>query len=180
LHAFEKGADLVHVRSPVQAAFALLLAQLLLHSLTGGDYEWDQAAFCQCCECDHTGKLADFTTENWDRKKPKKKAEQAPNLERLHRALMNSHDLFYKAQAGDSGDKEHDAAMDLSRISDFKSISESSDRRHHQYLCGHERDERAPEVSTQWVRHKINLFSSLLTPLSRSISKTPASLPMAV
>jgi len=79
----------------------------------GGDYEWDQAAFCQCCECDHAGQLADFTIENWNKKKPKKKAEQAPDLERLHGALMKSHDLFYEAQAGDSGDREHDAAMDL-------------------------------------------------------------------
>jgi hypothetical protein len=79
----------------------------------GGDYEWDQAAFCQCCDCDHTGRLADFTIENWDKKKAKKKAEQAPDLDRLHGALMASHDLFYKAQTGDSGDREHDAAMDL-------------------------------------------------------------------
>jgi len=79
----------------------------------GGDYEWDQAAFCQCCDCDHAGKLADFTIENWDKKKPKKRAEQSPELERLHRTLMKSHDLFYEAQAGDSGDQEHDAAMDL-------------------------------------------------------------------
>jgi len=86
----------------------------------GGDYEWNEAAFCQCCECDHTGKLADFTTENWDRKKPKKKAEQAPDLERLHAALMKSHELFYKAQAGDSGDREHDAAVDLyAAVDDF-------------------------------------------------------------
>jgi hypothetical protein len=79
----------------------------------GGDYESDQAAFCQCCECDHAGQLADFTIENWNKKEPKKKAGQAPELENLHRTLMKSHDLFYKAQAGDSGDKEHDAAMDL-------------------------------------------------------------------
>jgi hypothetical protein len=36
----------------------------------------------------------------------------------------------------------------LTHISNLKSISESSDRRHHQYLCGCERDEDAPEVST--------------------------------
>jgi hypothetical protein len=38
----------------------------------GGDYEWDQQAFCRCFECDHTGKLADFTIENWGKKKPVK------------------------------------------------------------------------------------------------------------
>ncbi len=54
---------------------------------------------------------------------------------------------------------------------------ESSHRRNHQYSCGCERDEDAPEVSTQGVRYKISPFSSPSTPLSRSISKVPASLP---
>jgi hypothetical protein len=34
-----------------------------------GGYEWDQQAFCQCCECDHAGKLADFTIENWGKER---------------------------------------------------------------------------------------------------------------
>ena len=25
------------------------------------DYEWDEASFCCCVECDHTGDVADFT-----------------------------------------------------------------------------------------------------------------------
>jgi hypothetical protein len=37
-------------------------------------------------------------------------------------------------------------------------ISESSDRRHHQYLCGSESDKDAAEVITQWVRHKNQPF----------------------
>lgn len=39
----------------------------------GGGYEWDQQTFCQCCECDHGGKLADFTIENWGKRKNKEK-----------------------------------------------------------------------------------------------------------
>src|SRR5437764_11587555 len=49
-------------------------------------------------------------------------------------------------------------------ISVFNCISESSDRYHHQYFCGSERDEDAPEISTQWVKHKINPSSSPSTP----------------
>jgi len=33
-------------------------------------------------------------------------------------------------------------------------MSEPSDRRNHQYLCGCERDNDAPEVNTQWVKYK--------------------------
>lgn len=62
----------------------------------------------------------------------------------------------------------------LTHISNLNHISESSDRPHHQYLCGCERDEGAPEVNTQWVRYKISPFSSPSIPHSRSISKVPA------
>ena len=52
----------------------------------------------------------------------------------------------------------------LTRISNLKFISESSDRRHHQYSCGSERDEDALEGHTPWVRDKIRHFSSLSMP----------------
>jgi hypothetical protein len=76
-----------------------------------GDHEWDEQAFCQCCECHHAGKLADFTIENWG-KKPKK-AKTSPTLITLYKAVRKAQDKFYMAQSGDSGDEEHDAAMDL-------------------------------------------------------------------
>jgi len=50
----------------------------------------------------------------------------------------------------------------LPHISILSCSSESSDRRHHQYSCGCERDEDVPEVQTEWVRNKTSLFSSLL------------------
>ena len=53
----------------------------------------------------------------------------------------------------------------LAHISILNAISESSDRRHHQYLCGCEHDEEAPEVSTQWMRYKIRPFSYRSTAL---------------
>ena len=68
----------------------------------------------------------------------------------------------------------------LAHISILNSTCESLCVRQRQYLYGFERDEDAPEVSTQWVRYKINPFSSPSTPLSRSISKVPALLPTAV
>src|SRR5215813_6202992 len=37
-------------------------------------------------------------------------------------------------------------------ISDLNSVVESSDRRFHQYPCGFESDDYAPEVNTQWVK----------------------------
>jgi hypothetical protein len=43
-------------------------------------------------------------------------------------------------------------------------ISESSDRRFHQYSCGCEADDDAQEVNTQWGRHKAGPFSSPSTP----------------
>jgi hypothetical protein len=48
----------------------------------------------------------------------------------------------------------------------------------HQYSCGFERDEDALEGNTQWVRDKISHFNSCSTPLSRSISRVPGSLPI--
>jgi hypothetical protein len=65
-----------------------------------------------------------------------------------------------------------------SRISDLNSIPESSDRRFHQYSCGCESDDDAPEVDTQWVTGQASRFSSPSTPLSRSISGVRASPPM--
>ena len=66
---------------------------------------------------------------------------------------------------------------DLTRISDLNARSEPSDVRHHQYSCGCESDDDAPEVKTQWVIHKISPFSSPSTLRSGSISKVRASLP---
>jgi len=53
----------------------------------------------------------------------------------------------------------------LAHISILNSTYEPSEARRHQYLCGFERDEDAPEVHTQWVRIKTVRFSSLSTPL---------------
>src|SRR5215470_510909 len=64
-------------------------------------------------------------------------------------------------------------------ISDLNSVVESSDRRFHQYPCGFESDDYAPEVNTQWVKAPNSLFSFPSTPLSRSSSKVRESLPTA-
>ena len=55
----------------------------------------------------------------------------------------------------------------LARISDLNSISESSDRRFHQYSCGCESDGKALEVDTLWVKAQNSLFSSPSTLPSR-------------
>jgi hypothetical protein len=81
---------------------------------------------------------------------------------------------FAESHSSDGGPK-----MKLAHISILNRISESSDRRNHQYLCGCKCNDDAPEVNTQWVRNKISLFSSPSTLLSKSISRVPASLPTA-
>src|SRR5262249_12845156 len=73
-----------------------------------------------------------------------------------------------------------ESRKDLTRISDLNSISEWSDRGFHQYSCGCERDRDIPEVDTQWVKPQTGPFRSPSTPLSRSISKVRALLPMVV
>jgi hypothetical protein len=53
-------------------------------------------------------------------------------------------------------------------IPNLNHISESSHRRQHEYLCGCERDQDAPEVSTEWVGYKISPFISPSMPLPQS------------
>jgi hypothetical protein len=76
---------------------------------------------------------------------------------------------------------EYEAALAerryLARIPDLNCISESSDRRFHQYSCGCESDDSSREVDTQWVKAQTSRFSSPSTPLSRSIFRVRASLP---
>jgi hypothetical protein len=69
--------------------------------------------------------------------------------------------LEWKQLAEDRALKEIESI--LPHISNLNHISESSDRPHHQHLCGCERDKDAPEVSTLWVRNKTSHFSSLST-----------------
>jgi hypothetical protein len=45
-------------------------------------------------------------------------------------------------------------------ISDLNSISESSDRGFHQYSCGCESGDEAPEVNIQWVKTQNSPFRS--------------------
>ncbi len=52
-----------------------------------------------------------------------------------------------------------EAPVLYAHISILSFTSESSDHRRHQYSCGCERDEDAPEVETQGVRYKISPFS---------------------
>src|ERR1700693_4689081 len=47
----------------------------------------------------------------------------------------------------------------LPHISFLNLAWEPSDSRRHLYSCGFERDEDAPEVHTQWVKHKTSHFS---------------------
>ena len=58
------------------------------------------------------------------------------------------------------------------QISDLKCISESSDRRFHQYSCGYESGDSSREVDTQWVKARNSPFSSPSMPLSRSTNAT--------
>jgi serine/threonine protein kinase len=77
-----------------------------------------------------------------------------------------------------TGEKAFNGETVSARISDLNSILESSDHHFHQYLCGCESDDYAPEVDTLWVKAQTSRFSSPSTPLSRLISKVRASLPM--
>lgn len=60
-----------------------------------GDHEWDQQSFCQCCECDHAGKLADFTIEEWG----KEKEPRGPDLLTAAQALLTQWEKGNLSQA---------------------------------------------------------------------------------
>ena len=103
---------------------------------------------------------ADYGKGTWCPDDKKENCKQLPDIEKILASSRDPQEL-------------------LTHISFLNFTYKPSDARHHQYSCGLERDEAAMEVPTPWVRNKTSLFSSLLMPLRRSISRDRGSHPTA-